>query len=102
MQKQKRTDFLNELFNIIDNQAKKGNKKSYTKSLIKEGKKKIAQKVGEETTELIIDYLNGSKKRVIEESSDLIYHLWVLLYSNNITLEDVTKELIKRHNVRQK
>ena len=58
--------------------------------------------MGEETTELIIDYLNGSKKRVIEESSDLIYHLWVLLYSNNITLEDVTKELIKRHNVRQK
>ena len=46
MQKQKRTDFLNELFNIIDNQAKKGNKKSYTKSLIKEGKKKDSPKSG--------------------------------------------------------
>ena len=63
---------------------------------------KIAQKVSEESSELIIDYLNGSKKRTIEEASDLIYHLFVLLHSKKIKLEDIKKELKSRHNVRRK
>ena len=50
--------------------------------------------------ELLIDYLNGSKKRTIEEAADLIYHLFVLLHSKKITLEDIKKELDKRKNVR--
>ena len=94
--------FLQELFNTIQKKDKSKEKKSYTKALLKSGKNKIAQKVSEESSELIIDYLNGSKKRTIEEASDLIYHLFVLLHSKNIKLEDIKKELKNRRNVRRK
>ena len=58
--------------------------------------KKIAQKFGEESTELIVDFLKGTKKRTIEEAVDVIYHLFVLLKSKNINLNDINKELNKR------
>ena len=93
-------DFLDYLFKIIEKKAKSKDKNSYTKFLLKNGKNKIAQKVSEESSELIIDYLNGTKKRTIEEASDLIYHLLVMLYSKKINLSDVKKELKKRENVR--
>ena len=102
MNKNKETDFLQELFNIIQNKAKGKDSKSYTKFLLKSGKNKIAKKVSEESSELIIDYLNGSKKRTIEEAADLIYHLFVLLYSKKISLNDIKKELTNRHHVRRK
>ena len=95
-------NFIEDLFKIIEVKSKSKDKKSYTRDLLKGGKNKIAQKVGEESFELIIDYLAGSKKRTIEEASDLIYHLLVLLYSKKINLNDIEKELIKRHNVRSK
>ena len=94
--------FLQELFNTIQKKDKSKEKKSYTKELLNSGKNKIAQKVSEESSELIIDYLNGSKKRTIEEASDLIYHLFVLLHSKKIKLEDIKKELKSRRNVRRK
>ena len=94
--------FLQKLFNTIQKKAKSKEKESYTKALLKSGKNKIAQKVSEESSELIIDYLNGSKKRTIEEASDLIYHLFVLLHSKKIKLEDIKKELKSRRNVRRK
>lgn len=93
-------NFFDNLFSIIEKKAKGKDKKSYTRILLKSGKKKIAQKVGEESSELIIDYLSGSKKRTIEEASDLIYHLLVMLYSKKINLDDIKKELNKRQNVR--
>ena len=95
-------NFFEDLYNIIQRKAKSNDKKSYTKELLKKGKNKIAQKISEESSELIIDYLNGSKKRTIEEASDLIYHLFVLLYSKKIKIDDIKKELTKRKNVRQK
>jgi phosphoribosyl-ATP pyrophosphohydrolase/phosphoribosyl-AMP cyclohydrolase len=95
------SNFFDELFEIINKKAKSKDKKSYTKLLFNSGKNKIAQKVGEESSELIIDYLVGSKKRTIEEASDLIYHLFVLLNSKKIKLKDIKKELVKRHNVRK-
>ena len=95
-------DFLDYLFKTIEKKAKSKDKNSYTKFLLKSGKNKIAQKVGEESSELIIDYLNGTKKRTIEEASDLIYHLFVMLYSKKIDLSDIKKELKKRENVRSK
>ena len=94
-------NFLEELFSTIKQRDKNEKKDSYTKNLLKQGKKKIAQKISEESTELILDYLNGTKKRVIEETSDLLYHLMVLLYSKNISIKDIEKELAKRKkNVR--
>ena len=94
-------NFLEELFAIVEQRNKSNKKNSYTKNLLIKGKNKIAQKIGEESTELIVDYLNGSKKRVIEETSDLLYHMIVLLYSKKISIKDIEKELKKRRkNVR--
>ena len=101
MRKQDSLDFIEELYSTIRSRARSKKKNSYTNLLLKKGKNKIAQKIGEESTELIIDYLNGSKKRTVEEASDLIYHLLVLLYSKKISIKDIKKELTKRKNVRQ-
>ena len=91
-----------DLFLTIENRKISKNKNSYTSKLFKEGEKKIAQKFGEESAELIIDYLKGTKKRTVEEASDVIYHLFVLLSSKKIKYSDIKKELSKRKNVRQK
>ncbi|MDC1047226.1 phosphoribosyl-ATP diphosphatase [Alphaproteobacteria bacterium] len=91
-----------DLFSIIEDRKNSKSKKSYTSGLFKEGEKKIAQKFGEESVELIIDYLKGTKKRTIEEATDLIYHLFVLLSSKKINYQDIQQELIKRNNVRRK
>ena len=87
---------IDDLFNKIEKRVKDKTKKSYTNQLLKLGSKKIAQKFGEETTELIIDYLKGSKKRTIEEAVDVIYHLLVMLKSKKITIDDINKEISKR------
>ena len=91
-----------DLFLTIENRKSSKDKNSYTYKLLKEGSKKIAQKFGEESAELIIDYLKGTKKRTIEEATDVIYHLFVLLRSKKINYSDIQKELSKRKNVRQK
>ena len=101
MKKQESLNFIEVLYSIIRSRARSKKKNSYTNLLLKKGKNKIAQKIGEESTELIIDYLNGSKKRTAEEASDLIYHLLVLLYSKKISIKDIKKELTKRKNVRR-
>ena len=88
-----------DLFLTIENRKLSKDKNSYTSKLLKEGEKKIAQKFGEESVELIIDYLKGTKKRTIEEASDVIYHLFVLLSSKKINYLDIKKELSKRKNV---
>ena len=98
----KKLNFIEDLYKTIEKRDKSNNKKSYTKQILKSGKNKIAQKVGEESSELIIDYLIGTKKRTIEEASDLIYHILILLYSKKITINDIQKELEKRKNVQQK
>ena len=89
-----------ELFLTIESRKKSKNKNSYTQKLLKKGEKKIAQKFGEESAELIVDYLKGTKKRTIEEAVDVIYHLFVLLSSKKITYSDIKKEILKRKNVR--
>ena len=91
-----------DLFLTIADRKNSNLKKSYTSKLLKEGEKKIAQKFGEESAELIIDYLKGTKKRTIEESVDVIYHLFVLLSSKKISYLDIKNELDKRRNVRRK
>ena len=87
---------IEDLNKIINSRIKTSNKNSYTNKLLKQGPKKIAQKFGEEASELIIDFLKGSKKRTIEEAVDVIYHLLVLLKSKKITMNEIYKELDKR------
>ena len=91
-----------DLFLTIADRKNSNLKKSYTSKLLKEGEKKIAQKFGEESAELIIDYLKGTKKRTIEEAVDVLYHMFVLLSSKKINYTDIKKELKKRKNVRRK
>ena len=92
---------IEELYKTIESRQKNKNKNSYTNKLLKLGSKKIAQKFGEEATELIVDYLKGSKRRTIEEAADVIYHLLLMLKSKKITLKEINKELKKRRqNVR--
>ena len=87
---------IEDLNKIIDSRIKSRKKNSYTNKLLKLGPKKIAQKFGEESSELIIDFLKGSKKRTIEEAADVIYHLLVLLKSKKISMNEIHKELEKR------
>ena len=96
------SDAFLDLFKTIESKKTLKDNKSYTTKLLKEGEKKIAQKFGEESAELIIDYLKGTKKRTIEEATDVIYHLFVLLSSKKINYSDIKKELDKRKNVRRK
>lgn len=87
---------LKKLLKIIEERKEKMPEGSYVASLFKEGKERIIQKVGEEAVEVIIVAKNESKKRIISEIADLIFHLLVLLSEFNITLQDIEKELAKR------
>ena len=87
---------IEELYEIINKRVQTRKKNSYTNKLLKLGSKKIAQKLGEETSELVIDYLKGTKRRTIEEAVDVIYHLLVLLKSKKITMNEIHKELDNR------
>ncbi len=71
---------------------------SYTTKLFNKGVPKIAQKVGEEAVETVIEAVGGNYEDMIYEASDLIYHLLVLLESTGHSISDVEKELIKRHS----
>ena len=96
MKKKETNNFIKELYLLIDQRAKSKKKNSYSNFLLKSGPKKIAQKIGEESNELIIDYLKGSNKRIVEETADLIYHITLMLYSKKITIQDLENELKKR------
>ena len=87
---------IEELNKIINNRIQTKKKNSYTNKLLKLGPKKIAQKFSEESSELVIDFLKGSKKRTIEEAVDVIYHFLILLKSKKITMNEIYKELDKR------
>ncbi len=90
--------FLPELQNFIDKRHQEMPENSYTTSLFKKGINKMAQKVGEEATETIIEATNGTNEQLVYESSDLLYHLIVMLTAKGLSIEDVASELIKRHD----
>jgi phosphoribosyl-ATP pyrophosphohydrolase/phosphoribosyl-AMP cyclohydrolase len=71
---------------------------SYTTRLFIKGVKKIAQKVGEEAVESIVEAVDGNRDRFIYEASDLVYHLLVLLEQMDVTVPDIERELLKRHS----
>jgi phosphoribosyl-ATP pyrophosphohydrolase len=85
------------LFDVIEDRKKNPSEKSYTASLFKEGLPKIAQKVGEEGTEVVVAALAQDDRRLIEEVADLTYHTLVLLSARGLSLAEVLAELEKRH-----
>ena len=90
--------FLTELQDFINRRHEEMPEGSYTTSLFKDGINRIAQKVGEEALEAVIEATNGTKEKLVYEASDMIYHLIVLLTSKGLRIEDVANELAKRHD----
>lgn len=89
--------FLKYLQDFIDRRYQEMPEGSYTTSLFKKGINRMAQKVGEEAVETVIEATNGTDAGFLYEASDLIFHLIVLLSSKGYRLEDLANELIKRH-----
>ncbi len=87
---------LGELYNIILDRIDKKTSGSYTVQLVERGKEYIARKIGEEAIEVVIASLTESRERIVSEIADLIYHTMVLMAVNNITLDDICKELERR------
>lgn len=89
--------FLKYLQNFIERRRQEMPEGSYTTSLFQKGVNRMAQKVGEEAVETVIEATNGTNDRLVYEASDLIYHLIVLLTSKGLSLDDIARELKKRH-----
>jgi phosphoribosyl-ATP pyrophosphohydrolase/phosphoribosyl-AMP cyclohydrolase len=86
--------YLQDFIQVRYNEMPEG---SYTTSLFKKGVNRMAQKVGEEAVETVIEATNGTDEGFIYEASDLMYHLIVLLTSKGHSLDDLARELKKRH-----
>lgn len=90
--------FLTELQDFINKRHEEMPECSYTTSLFRDGLNRMAQKVGEEALEAVIEATNGTNDRLIYEASDMFYHLIVLLTSKGLRIEDIAKELQVRHD----
>ncbi len=89
--------FLPQLQNLIDRRRIEMPENSYTTILFNKGIDKIAQKVGEEAVETVIEAKNANDEKLLNESADLIYHLIVLLSARNLSISDVEQVLIERN-----
>lgn len=89
--------FIRLLQDVVRKRHQEMPEDSYTTRLFIKGVKKIAQKVGEEATESIVEAVDGNRDRFIYEASDLIYHFLVLLESMGCTLSDIERKLSLRH-----
>ena len=93
-----KSEVLDHLIKTIRKNKSKLPEQSYTSKLFKKGKVKIANKVGEESTETITAFLSQGKKEIAEESADLIFHLFVLLEYSSVSPDDVFDVLFDRMN----
>ncbi|MEQ8336584.1 MAG: bifunctional phosphoribosyl-AMP cyclohydrolase/phosphoribosyl-ATP diphosphatase HisIE [Cyclobacteriaceae bacterium] len=94
---QKSALFLEKLMEIIESRKANPSEKSYTSSLFQKGTNKVAQKVGEEAVETVIEAMAGDKELLKNESADLLFHLMVLLADQDLSIYDVLSVLEKRH-----
>ena len=90
-------DFLDELQELIRGRKEEMPENSYTSKLFSKGINKIAQKVGEEAVELVIEAKDNDDRRFLDEAADLVYHFLVLLSARGYGMEDVVKVLEARH-----
>lgn len=89
--------FIRELEHVIKERKINMPQESYTVKLFNAGVNRMAQKVGEEAVETVIEAINCNDERFVYEASDLIYHLLVLLISKGMDISTLEKELYKRH-----
>jgi len=90
---------IENVYNMIIERAINPKDGSYTNYLLEKGIDKICKKIGEEASETIISAKNADKEELIGEISDLAYHILVLMYEKNITVEDIKSKLTERHKV---
>ncbi len=90
--------FLEDLEEIVKNRLHDPSEESYTARLAIAGTKRIAQKVGEEGVELALAATGGDKNEIIDEAADLIYHMIVLLVTQELSLKHVCDRLRTRHS----
>lgn len=89
--------FLHRLESVIARRADDDDRASYTARLLQSGINKVAQKVGEEAVEVVIEAKDNDKPKFIAESADLLYHLLVLCRAKNVSLSEIEQELLGRH-----
>lgn len=89
--------FVRRLFQVVRQRHAEMPEGSYTTRLFIKGVKAIAQKVGEEATETVVEAVDGNRRRFTYEASDLIYHLIVLCEQMGVGLDDIEAELQRRH-----
>lgn len=89
-------NIIKELYKVIESRKENSIENSYTSYLFEKGLDKVLKKVGEECSEVIIGSKNNNKNEMINEISDLVYHLLVLMVVQGVKIEDVEEELIKR------
>ena len=90
--------FLQDLQDFIEKRHEEMPEGSYTTRLFRDGVNKMAQKMGEEALETVIEATNGTNEKLIYEAADMLYHLEVLLTSKGLRIEDIALELQKRHD----
>lgn len=88
--------FLNELENVIENRIANPSSTSYVASLFQKGINKMAQKVGEEAVELVIEAKDENQELFIGEAADLLFHYLILIQAKNLKLNDIEIELTRR------
>ncbi|WXG40393.1 MAG: bifunctional phosphoribosyl-AMP cyclohydrolase/phosphoribosyl-ATP diphosphatase HisIE [Candidatus Freyarchaeum deiterrae] len=88
---------LEEVFSVIKNRIERPTVNSYVAQLVKEGKNKILEKIDEESSELIQASENNEEKEIVHESTDLLFHMMVLLAYQNINIDKIFAELESRH-----
>ncbi len=94
-------DILEEIYNIIEKRIKELPEGSYTASLVKKGEDAIIRKIGEEAVEVILAFKNKNNNELIAESTDLLYHLLVILAYKGVKLSEIWEELKKRRKTTQ-
>ena len=90
--------FIGELQDFIEKRHEEMPEGSYTTRLFNDGIKKIAQKVGEEALESVIEAVVGDNDKMVYEVADMMYHLLVMLTAKGLRIEDIANELAKRHH----
>jgi phosphoribosyl-AMP cyclohydrolase / phosphoribosyl-ATP pyrophosphohydrolase len=95
-------NFLNHLYELIKKRKANMPENSYTTKLFNAGTNRIIQKVGEEAIETVIAAKNRDKKEIVNEVSDLIYHLFVMLAEQEIEFDEIVNNLAERHSAKSK
>ncbi len=90
-------NFIDIIEKIIEDRKNNLNKSSYISNIFNKGTNKIAQKLGEEAIEMVIESKDSNPKLFLEESADLLFHYLILLQNKGFKLEDVVNVLKKRH-----